>query len=76
MPRGELPKGVIDLGGNCPGGELSRGELVGGNCPGGIVQGGTDLEPKQICPFQAFIQHSNDIVWGKRCSIGKGYILL
>ena len=26
--------GVIDLGGNCPGEELSRGELVGGNCAG------------------------------------------
>ena len=37
--------GVIDLGGNCPGRVLSRGELVGGNCPGGIVRGGTDLEP-------------------------------
>ena len=45
MTRGELPAGVIDLGGNCPGGELSRGELVGGNCPGGIVRGGTDLDP-------------------------------
>ena len=41
-----MTKGAIDLGGNCPGGELSRGELVGGNCPGGIVRGGTDLEPK------------------------------
>ena len=31
---------------------------------------------KKIHPFQTLFQHSNDVIRGKRCSIGKGYILL
>ena len=36
----EIIQGANDLGENCPGGILTRGELVGGNCLGDNCQGG------------------------------------
>ena len=53
IDQGELPWGVINLRGNCPGRIGGGGQLSGG-----IVRGGTDLEPKVGNRISSFIRHS------------------